>query len=306
MEKMRGCLLAVLCAMVAIAGTAEAGGGPRMKSRPFDSARAYGDLVKQCDFGYRVPGTAAHARCLRWLEEELGSLADRVEVSRFREKAGGKWVPLANLAATFNPDGKGHILLCAHWDTRPVADRDPDPANRERPILGANDGASGVAVLLEVARALKADSPKQRVTIVLFDGEDYGESAADMFLGSRAFAERYSGPPVDWGVLLDMVGDRELRLPYEGHSMRAAPAVVERVWGAAGRVGSKAFVREAGPWVLDDHVFLLRRGIPCVDVIDFEYAHWHTRGDTPDKCSAESLGQVGRAVLQAIAEGEAD
>jgi len=228
-----------------------------------------------------------------------------VVVRRFRVKVGGKWLPLANIAATFNPKGKRHILLCAHWDTRPIADRDPNPANHKKPIPGANDGASGVAVLLEIARALEAHPPKQRVTIVLFDGEDYGETLADMFLGSRAFAEHYSGPPVDWGVLLDMVGDRDLRLPHEEYSLKKAPAVVERIWGAAGRAGSKAFVSEPGPPILDDHVFLLRKGIPCINVIDFDYPYWHTRADTPDKCSPESLGQVGRAILRAIAEDEA-
>ncbi len=298
-------LLPVLCALLPVAAAPRGSATDALRSRLFDSERAYRDLVRQCDFGPRVPDTPAHDQCGRWLAEELGSRADELSVHRLRAKAGDTLVPLANIAATFNPDGTRHILLCAHWDTRPNADRDPDPANRRKPVIGANDGASGVAVLLEIARALQAHPPKQRVTIVLFDGEDYGPSATDMFLGSRAFAESYSGPPVDWGVLLDMVGDRELRLPYERYSFDRAPAVVDRIWGAAARAGSEAFVREPGPSVLDDHVFLLRAGIPCIDVIDFDYPHWHTRADTPDKCSADSLGQVGRAILRAIAEDEA-
>jgi len=297
--------LAILCALLPIVGTADAGADPRLKGRPFDSERAYRYLLRQCEFGYRVPGTAAHEECAQWLEQELRSRADRMAVDRFKVKVGDTRLPLANIVATFNPKGERHILLCAHWDTRPTADRDSDPADRKKPILGANDGASGVAVLLEIARALKVHPPKQRVTIVLFDGEDYGHTPTDMFLGSRAFAERYSGPPVDWGVLLDMVGDRDLRLPYEEYSVKKAPATVERIWGAAGRAGSKAFVSEPGPPILDDHVFLLRKGIPCVNVIDFDYLYWHTRADTPDKCSPDSLGQVGRAVLRAIAEDEA-
>jgi glutaminyl-peptide cyclotransferase len=298
-------LLLVVCALLPVAAAPRGSAPAALRSRLFDSERAYRDLVRQCDFGPRVPGTAAHERCGEWLAKELGSRADELSVHRLRAKAGDTWVPLANIAATFNPDGTRHILLCAHWDTRPTADRDPDPAERGKPIIGANDGASGVAVLLEIARALEAQPPKQRVTIVLFDGEDYGPSATDMFLGSRAFAESYAGPPVAWGVLLDMVGDRELRLPYEQYSFDRAPAVVHRIWGAAARAGSEAFVREPGPPVLDDHVFLLRAGIPCIDVIDFDYPHWHTRADTPDKCSADSLNQVGRAILQAIAEDEA-
>lgn len=297
-------LLLVMCALLPVAAGSRGSAPAELTSRLFDSERAYRELVHQCEFGPRVPGTPAHERCGEWLAEELGARADEVSVQRFRAKAGGRWVPLANIAATFNPEGTRHILLCAHWDTRPTADHDPDPAERGKPIIGANDGASGVAVLLEIARALKAQPPKQRVMIVLFDGEDYGPSAADMFLGSRAFAESYSGPPVDWGVLLDMVGDRELRLPYEQYSFDRAPTVVDRIWGAAERAGSTAFVREPGPSVLDDHVFLLREGIPCIDVIDFDYPHWHTQADTPDKCSPDSLGQVGRAVLRAIAEDE--
>ncbi len=296
---------ALLCALLPVIGSAHAGGAARLKCRAFDSKAAYQHLVKQCQFGTRVPGTPAHEQCCRWLSEELRSRADEVVVHRFRAKAGDRWLPLANIVATFNPKGERHILLGAHWDTRPTADRDPDPANRKQAILGANDGASGVAVLLEIARSLAADPPSQRVTIVLFDGEDYGETASGMFLGSRAFAEGYTGPPVSWGAVLDMVGDRDLRLPYERYSVEKAPAVVERIWGAARRAGSRAFVHEVGPRILDDHVFLLLRGIPCVDVIDFDYPHWHTLADTPDKCSPESLGQVGRAVLRAISEDEA-
>ena len=269
-------------------------------ARGFDGGRAYGDLVRQCEFGPRVPGTRGHVECAGWLEEELGASADGVEVQRFTAVVGGEAVPLSNIVAMFEGKGQGHVLLCAHWDTRPRADQDPDPGNRGKPIAGANDGASGVAVLLEVARALKAHPPRQRVTIVLFDGEDYGATAEAMYLGSKHFAATYAGPEVEWGVLLDMVGDRDLRIRPERFSVRRAPGVVERVWAAAERVGAKGFVREPGPAILDDHVPLLERGIPCIDVIDFEYPYWHTVGDTPDKCSAASLGEVGRTVLEAL------
>jgi len=296
----------ILSAALSITGAAAALWAAEVKSRPFDAGRAYGDLVRQCAVGPRVPGSAAHEGCARWLAGELGRSTDQVVVRRFNVKVGERRLPLANIIATFNPRGERHVLLCAHWDSRPIADRDPDPGNRKKPILGANDGASGVAVLLEIARALKADPPKQRVTIVLFDGEDYGESMSDMFLGSRVFAERYTGPPVDWAVLLDMVGDRDLKIPFEAYSVKQAPLVVARIWGAAARAGSQAFVRERGPAIMDDHVSLLRKGIPCIDVIDFDYPYWHTLADTPDKCSPESLGQVGRALLRAIAEEEAE
>lgn len=274
--------------------------------RAFDAERAYRDLVRQCEFGPRVPNSEAHEQCARWLARELERTGARVHRQAFTRTVAGKQLRLTNIIATLNPDGRGHVILSAHWDSRPMADRDPDPSAREKPVPGANDGASGVAVLLEVARALRSRPPAQRVTIVLFDGEDYGATPAGMFLGSRAFAQRFTGPPVTWAALLDMVGDRDLRLPQEEHSLELAPQVVKRIWGAAARAGSAAFVAEPGPAILDDHLPLLARGIPCADVIDIDYAHWHTTADTPDKCSAASLGQVGRAILQAIAEDEAE
>jgi hypothetical protein len=270
--------------------------------RAFDPDRAYRDLVRQCEFGPRVPGTQSHAECALWLAQTLYECAGEAKIQGLAVTLDNRPIHLTNLIATFNPKGRKHVLLCAHWDSRPQADRDPDPANRTSPVPGANDGASGVAVLLEVARALKAHPPSQRVTIVLFDGEDYGPTADRMFLGSRYFADSYAGPAVSWAVLLDMIGDRDLRLPVERASQQSAPGVVDRIWRAAARVAAAAFVTDLGPSVMDDHVFLLRKGIPCIDVIDFEYPYWHTTADTPDKCSPESLAQVGRTILSALEE----
>jgi len=271
-------------------------------SPAFNQDRAYSDLIRQCEFGPRVPGTAGHALCGRWLADELYRYADEVRLQRLTVAPHGTPLPLVNIIATFNPQGNSHVILAAHWDTRPTADCDPNPENRDKAILGANDGASGVAILLEVARTLKRSPPKQRVSIVLFDGEDYGPTPKDMFLGSRYFAQHYTGPPVEWAVLLDMVGDRDLRIPKERFSLDHAPHVVDRVWSAARRVSAAAFVNKPGKAVLDDHVFLQRQGIPCIDVIDFDYPYWHTLADTPDKCAPNSLGQVGRAVLAALDE----
>jgi Zn-dependent M28 family amino/carboxypeptidase len=277
-------------------------GVPARAERTFDAQRAYSDLVHQCGLGPRVPNSRAHAECARWLARTLYECADDAKLQVFTASTDAGPLALTNIVATFNPKGQKHVLLCAHWDSRPVADRDPEPINRTKPVPGANDGASGVAVLLEIARALKAQAPKERVTIVLFDGEDYGSTHDLMFLGSRHFADAFTGPPVSWAVLLDMVGDRELRIPIERMSQQAAPAVVDRIWSAAEQAGAPAFVREPGPAVLDDHVSLLRKGIPCIDVIDFEYPYWHTAADTVDKCSPDSLGQIGRTILAALAE----
>ena len=303
---MRGLPAAAICAL---AGALLGGIGHSAVARApraFDGGRAFSDLVKQCGFGPRVPGTKAHEACGKWLAKQLRGCGADVFIQRFSQEVSGRSVPFANIEAVFNPAGRRHILLCAHWDSRPIADQDPDPARRAEPVSGANDGASGVAVLLEIARALKANPPKDRVTLVLFDGEDYGQNTSTMFLGSRYFAERYHGPAIAWAALLDMVGDADLRIPKERVSLDSAPAVVERVWRAAAEAGAKAFVDERGPAVLDDHVLLLQHGIPCVDVIDFTYPHWHTTADTPDKCSPASLEQVGRTVLQAIAEFECE
>ncbi len=296
MRKLSAVTLLLACFTVAPAAVPTA--------REFDGPRAFQNLVAQCAFGPRVPGTAAHDQCARWLAAELRRSTDRVTTQRFTQMVKGKPVALVNIQAVFNPHGKRHVLLSAHWDSRPAADSDPDPAKRSQAVPGANDGASGVAVLLEIARALKSRPPTDRVTIVLFDGEDYGSTVAEMLLGSRYYAAHFGGPRVDWAVLLDMVGAKDLRIEQEHNSLAAAGDVVKRVWAAAHRAGSSAFVDEEGPTVIDDHVPLIARGIPCVDVIDFDYRYWHTTDDTPDKCSAESLGQVGRAILQAIADGE--
>ncbi len=278
---------------------------PPIQVPPFDSRYAFAMLERQCDFGSRVPGTAAHDSCLSFLENELKQNAAQVTRQSFQhtiEKTNTD-VTLTNVIASFNLEVADRVLLCAHWDTRPWADQDPNAANRDQPILGANDGASGVAVLLEVARILKSSPPSIGVDIVLFDGEDLGTAGLPetFAAGSRYFAKqkdvRYTPR---YGLLLDMVGDRDLQIYKEGNSMRYAPDVVNRVWSLALRLGINEFAAESKFEVADDHVPLLMAGIPCIDIIDFDYPHWHTLADTPDKCSPESLEKVGRVLLAAI------
>ena len=194
------------------------------------------------------------------------------------------------------------LLLCAHWDTRPRADRDPDSAKREQPILGANDGASGVAVLMEVARLLAQNPPPRTVIIAFFDGEDMGRSTypEEFCLGARYWAAHPIPEPVKEAILLDMVGDADLEIPVEPYSEMNAPALRQRLWDIAGRLELSAFTERMGPGVEDDHLPLQQVGIKAVDLIDFDYRWWHTTADTPDKCSAESLGQVGRLLIEYI------
>jgi hypothetical protein len=281
----------------------------------FDKERALAFLRAQCAFGPRVPGTPPHSRARDYLKRELARWADEVQEQRFSEVLGAGRVELTNLIAIFHPSGSEkalagkeaaapesstRVLVCAHWDSRPTADQETDPQRRARPIPGANDGASDTAVVLELSRVLAVRRPPQEVMLVLFDGEDYGPKIDRMLLGSRHFARNYRGPKPEWAALLDMVGDKNLEIPVEGYSQQMAPKVVERIWQAAEAIGSRPFVRRPGPWVQDDHLPLLRAGIPCIALIDFDYPYWHTLEDTPDKCSADSLQAVGDVLLHAI------
>lgn len=214
---------------------------------------------------------------------------------------------MTNLIASFNSKESQRIFLAAHWDTRPMADRDPDPNNRNTPILGANDGASGVAVLLEIARNLSLSSPEIGVDIILFDGEDFGDEGDldEYFLGSRIFAENSVNYKPRFGILLDMIGDAQLAIPVEGYSQEYLPHIVNKIWSTAESLGEYVFERRTGSYIEDDHKMLIEKGIPCIDLIDFAYPdeshrYWHTLEDTPDKCSPESLGSVGRVLLNVI------
>ncbi len=270
---------------------------PAAAARRFDGERAYELLKKQVAFGPRVPGQPGHTACRDFLLQELKLLADEASLQEFTQNVGGRRLPMANLLARWKPKSPGGVLLAAHWDTRPTADQDPDPSKRGQPIAGANDGASGVAVLLELARRFKAAPPPVPVLIVLFDGEDYGPGLDRMFLGSRHFAARLPDNCPREGVLLDMVGDRDLRIPQEWNSLQGAPDVIREVYDVAHRLGyRREFPKEAGGEIQDDHVPLLRRGLKVIDLIDFDYPPWHTLADTPDKCSAKSLQAVGDVV----------
>ncbi len=275
----------------------------------FSGKRAFGYLIAQTTFGPRVANTAAHRNCLEYLQTELRINADTVLLQPFTHPGyDGKTLHFTNIIASFNLRAEKRIMLCAHWDTRPWADQDANPKNRNNPIPGANDGASGVAVLLEMSRHLKAQPPSIGVDLVLFDGEDHGKAHDfdNFLLGSKYYAR--TKPPEfnpDFGILLDMVGDAQLELPKEQNSMTYAPDIVRKVWSAALEVGSAAFIDAEGEAVHDDHVPLNQAGIKTIDIIDFNYPdqsqrYWHTLEDTPDKCSPESLEQVGKVLLQVI------
>jgi len=275
----------------------------------FDGSRAFWYLKKQVSFGPRNPNSDGHRRCLEYLSTTLRQTADQVKIQNFTERGyDGEILKLTNVIASFAPANKQRILLCAHWDTRPRAERDENPAKRNQPIPGANDGASGVAVLLEIASLLKQAPPAIGVDIVLFDGEDYGKEGdlPRYLLGSQYFAKN---KPQDYiprfGILLDMVGDAALELPQEGNSIRFAGDVVNLVWQTAESLGYTQFIKEPGDEIYDDHVPLNRAGIKTIDIIDFNYPdqtnrYWHTHQDTPEHCSAQSLQAVGNVLVHVI------
>lgn len=273
----------------------------------FDSARAFAILRKQCDFGPRPPGSPAHLQTRDYLYGELKKHADAVTLQEFKHSRNGQSLAMWNIIAHFGDQTRPGVLLCAHWDTRPTADQELDPADRKKPILGANDGASGVAVLVELARLFNQKPPAVPVTLVLFDGEDLGPTAKDMFLGSRHFAASLGDKSkYRYGILLDMVGDKELEIYREGNSEAAAEPIVRKVWTTAFSLGYRQFRNAVKYTVSDDHVPLIEAGVPCIDVIDFDYAWWHTLDDTVDKCSPESLKVVGNTIARVIYSEKAD
>jgi hypothetical protein len=259
--------------------------GPATAPVKFDGQRALADVHTQVAFGPRTPGSAAHSQTVDWIRAELAK-AGWESVIQETERMGH---PIRNIVAFRDRSVLPAILLGAHYDSRLVADNDPDPARRTEPVPGANDGASGVAVLLELARSLPGDVPP--VWLAFFDAEDNGNIAGwDWILGSSAFAEGMSFRP-NVMVLVDMVGDTDLTIQPEANS---DPALVAEIWKQAADLGySQQFPAIPRGGILDDHMPFIEKGIPSVDLIDLNYAYWHTTQDTPDKVSAASLQAVG-------------
>lgn len=253
----------------------------------FDGWRALADVERQVAFGPRTPGSAAHAQLLEWLRDELQKAGWQVEVQE--GVYGGQLVRNLIAFRTSTP----RWLLGAHYDSRLVAERDPDPTRRTQPVPGANDGASGVAVLLELARVLPVDVP---VWLVFFDAEDQGNLPGweQWSLGARYFVQEMKIRP-EGVIIVDMVGDVDLDLPMEANS---DVALRESIWQTAATLGyNKVFRPQIGYTVMDDHIPFLDAGIAAVDIIDLNYAFWHTTDDTPDKVSPDSLAMVGQTLL---------
>jgi hypothetical protein len=283
---------------------------------PFDGERSYRYLQDLCRLGPRFSGSPGMQQQQTLLERHFQQQGATVQRQRFRVRhpLDGSPVDMANLIVTWHPERQQRILLCAHYDTRPWPDRDPDPAGRRGEFVGANDGASGVAVLMELGELMPRLESPYGVDFVLFDGEElvYDGDRDPYFLGSRYFAQQYVQHPPTFryraAVLLDMVGDKHLELYQERNSMAWPDTrpLVEDLWRTARELGVSEFIARRGHEVLDDHLMLHNiAGIPACDIIDFDYvepgtrrSYWHTRQDTPDKCSAASLAKVGYVVWE--------
>ncbi len=266
----------------------------------FDADYAWNVLLKQCEFGPRPVGSQAHRKTRDYLVAEMRKHSDTVVEQDFTYKE----MPLTNVIGIFGPADRAPILLCAHWDTRPTADMEIDATARKTPIMGANDGASGVAVLLALAKSFKAQPPSVGVAVALLDGEDYGDFERDqgVFLGSRYLAKNLKpvGKPT-YGILLDMIGDKDLTISREQNSEERARSVNDKVFRIASELGhSRNFRDRIGYAITDDHLPLIAAGIPTIDLIDFDYGPWHTVDDTVDKCSKTSLKVVGESVGETV------
>jgi Zn-dependent M28 family amino/carboxypeptidase len=253
----------------------------------FDGERAYTDVQTQVAFGPRIPGSEGHAKIQAWMREELVKAGWQVEAQE--SEALGH--PIQNIVAK-RGDESPQIIIGAHYDTRMFADNDPDPANHSLPVPGANDGASGVAVLLELARTLPQDTVP--VWLVFFDAEDNGRiDGWDWILGSTEFVKNNPLQP-QAVVIVDMIGDADLNIYKEKNSNAE---LTDEIWEIAQELGYESvFIPEYKYSILDDHTPFLRAGIPAIDIIDFDYPYWHTLQDVPENVSAASLKAVGETL----------
>jgi Zn-dependent M28 family amino/carboxypeptidase len=255
----------------------------------FDGQRAFEDVKTQISFGPRLPGSQAHSKAVEWIKEELSSSGWSVEMQETTYHS----QDVRNVIAKRGTGKSPWLIIGAHYDSRMKADRDPLPENRDQPVPGANDGASGIAVLLELARRLPKDLDKQ-VWLLFIDAEDQGKLPGwDWIYGSRAFAESLSTKP-DAVVIIDMIGDADLNIKKERSS---SPELVTEIWNIAVQRGHSEFQAQEGYSMIDDHTPFLQQGIPAIDIIDFDYRYWHTIADTTDKVSPASLYAVGDTLL---------
>lgn len=287
---------------------------PERKAAPFSADSAYSYVVAQAQMGPRTPGSEAHTRCARWIEDKLHSWGYTVTLQRFEGKDYyGKAAEGTNIIATLQPEAKDRLLLMAHWDTRQVADQDANSSAQSQPILGADDGASGVAVLLELARQEALQPSGKALDFVFFDLEDGGRGGDDdsWCLGAQHWAKQphRAGYTARYGILLDMVGAQGARFYWETASKQFARPLLSALWQTAAQLGwGGYFVQADGSAMTDDHIPVIRElGIPSVDIINYDPtrptgfgSHWHTQQDDLNIISIETLRAVGETVATTL------
>ena len=286
----------------------------------FNADSAYAYIKKQADFGPRVPNTEAHRACGNYLAEQLEKFGAKVYNQHMQVAAYDNTLLQArNIIGAYNPDSKKRVLLCAHWDSRPYADQDPDKKKHHTPILGVNDGASGVGVLLEIARQLQQQAPAIGIDLIFFDAEDYGTpyfykgsyKADTWCLGSQYWGRvpHVEGYNARYGILLDMVGGKNATFFKEIFSQRTASKYVKKIWNTAHALGyGNFFPKSQGTEVTDDHIYVYNLAkIPCVDIINYDPNcdtgfgdFWHTVNDNMDVIDKATLQAVGQTVMQVI------
>jgi glutaminyl-peptide cyclotransferase len=299
-------VILTLCIILGCQGDAKEGSAAQRSATAtatatgFNGSAAYNYAKVQFDFGPRVPGTPAAKKAGDWIIRQMRARADTVIVQSFTYTTrDGKKLALRNILARFRPELSERVLYITHWDSRPVSESAATEEQRKMPVPGANDGASGVGMFIALGDLLKRTRPTVGVDLLFTDGEDYGEFGppeVDVLIGAKYFAAHLPSPDYKplYGVLWDMIGDKDLRIPYEMNSFQRAPEVVSRVWQTAADLGYGAvFVQESGGQITDDHLPLLDAGLRVIDVIDLLYPSHHTPDDTMDKISARSLATVG-------------
>jgi len=272
-------------------------------NKSFNSSRAYNYVLEQCEFGPRHPGSEGHKKCKDFLFNKLSKychksiLDEHIIVDPLTLDS----VKIYNIFGRVNPNIKKRILLIAHWDTRRFADKDLNIKNHKKPVLGANDGASGVAVILTILEQFYKNSINNiGIDILLADAEDmgrYGEPET-WAIGSRLFSQNYPKPLPEFGICVDMVADKELEIKMEKYSYQMAPQLMNHIWNLSHIMGYDAFKWEIGPAIIDDHLsFSMETKVPSIDLIDLDYTYWHTIYDIPENISQYSLEVVGNVLM---------
>ncbi len=299
-NKVGACVALAACVVFAACGGESKQSSPTIAPGPFDGEAAITYVRAQLAFGARVPGSEAAVKGGDWIVEQMRQRADTVVEQRWEHTtAAGKKLPLRNILARFNPSATERVLYVTHWDSRPRSESASDTARQRLPVPGANDGASGVALFVALGDLLKQTPPRIGVDLLFVDGEDYGEFGppdVDVLLGSKYFVEHLpdAGYQPLFGVLWDMIGDRDLKIEQEANSLRAAPEVVTLVWETARSLGyGDTFLPTEGLAITDDHIPFIEKGLHVIDVIDLDFPWHHTPDDTIDKISAASLKRVG-------------